>query len=113
MRPALAFAALGFLVASSLSPNGARAGYRGAFDPLTVDSKIWNRYESPALRPQPEAGGVELYFAFTTRSQTVGREACRQIWLHRNISRAGLALGDVEEARQPLLLDPTAHISYM
>ncbi|HKW51074.1 MAG TPA: FlgD immunoglobulin-like domain containing protein [Candidatus Eisenbacteria bacterium] len=113
MRPALTFATLGIIAASVFSPRDARAGFRGAFDPLTVDSKIWNRYESPALRPLPEADGVELYFAFTTRSQTVGRETCRQIWLHRNISRAGSALGDVAEARQPLLLDPTAHISYM
>ncbi|HYR69398.1 MAG TPA: FlgD immunoglobulin-like domain containing protein [Candidatus Dormibacteraeota bacterium] len=113
MRPALAFATLGIIAASALSPRDARAGFRGAFDPLTVDSKIWNRYESPALRPLPEAGGIERFFAFTTRSQIVGREACRQIWLHRNISRAGTTLGDVELARQPLLIDPTAHISYL
>jgi len=113
IRTALAFATLAIIAGSTLAPPGAHAGFRGAFDPLTVDSKIQNRYESPALRPQPEAGGVELYFAFTTRSPTVGREACRQIWLHRNIARAGMALGDIEEARQPLLLDPTAHTSFM
>jgi hypothetical protein len=113
MRTAPVFAAVGFLVGSTLFPLGAHAGFRGAFDPLTVDSFIWHRYESPALRPQPEEGGIELYFAFTTRSPVVGREASRQIWLHRNISRAGSALGDPEEARQPLLLDPTASVSYL
>ena len=112
MRSALGIATLVIVTASTLNPPAARAGFRGAFDPLTVDSKITNRYESPSLRPLPQEGGIELYFAFTTRSATVGRETCRQIWLHRNIARAGLTLG-IEEARQPLLLDPTAHISYL
>jgi hypothetical protein len=113
MRTAPAFAALGFIVGSTLCPPGAHAGFRGAFDPLTVDSNVLHRYESPALRPQPEAGGVELYFAFTTRSPIMGREASRQIWLHRNVARAGSAFGDPAEARQPLLLDPTASVSYL
>lgn len=111
MRIALAIA-LGTLFGSTLLPPAANAGFRGAYDPLTVDSGIPNRYESAALRSQPEANGVELFFAFTTRSPMTGREGSRQIWLHRNISRAGLALG-VDDARQPLLLDPTAHISYL
>lgn len=113
IRPALAFVAFVALAGSTLSPPAATAGFRGAFDPLTVDSRVWNRYESPALRPQPAEDGLEFYFAFTTRSPIVGREGSRQIWLHQNISRAGTALGDVEEARQPLLIDPSGQISYL
>jgi len=111
IRTTLAYAALGILVGSTLHPLPASAGFRGAFDPLTVDSAVPNRYESAAFRPLPEANGVELFFSFTTRSPMTGREGSRQIWLHRNVSRAGLI--DIDDARQPLLMDPTARISYL
>jgi flagellar hook capping protein FlgD/WD40 repeat protein len=111
IRPALAFATLGIIAGSTLGAPGAHAGFRGAFDPLTIDSYIANRYEQPSLRPLPEAGGVERYFAFSTRSPVLGHEAAREIWLHRNVARAGLALG-LGEARLPLLRDPAANISY-
>jgi hypothetical protein len=94
-------------------PGVTQAGFRGAFDPLTVDSNVWNRYQSPVFRPIPEEDGIELFFSFTTRSPVPGREASREIWLHYNIARAGLVLGDPEEARQPLLRDPSARISYL
>lgn len=113
IKLASAFATLVALVVTTLMPVIAHAGFRGAFDPLTVDSRIWNRYQSPVFRPLPEEDGIEFYFAFTTRSPVPGREASREIWLHQNISRAGSALGDIEEARQPLLRDLTARISYL
>lgn len=113
MRPAPAFAALVFVLGSTFCAMNAHAGFRGAFDPLTVDSNVWHRYEFPALRPHPEEDGVELYFSFTTRSPVAGREGSRQIWLHRNIPRAGSVLGDLQEARVPLLLDPSGRVSYL
>ncbi len=113
MRIVPAFAALVIVLGTTLLATDARAGFRGAFDPLTVDSNIWHRYDSPVFRPQPEEDGIEFYFSFTTRSPVAGREASRQIWLHQNISRAGSVLGDLLEARVPLLLDPSARVSYL
>ncbi len=42
-----------------------------------------------------------------------GREAAREIWLHRNIARAGLEFPTLLESRVPLLRDPTAQVSYL
>lgn len=110
IRTVPAFVAL--VLACMLVPTSARAGYRGAFDPLTSESNVWNRYQSPVYRPVPEEDGIEFYFSFTTRSPVVGHEACREIWLHQNVSRAGLVM-DLEEARQPLLRDLTGRVSYL
>jgi Tol biopolymer transport system component len=111
LRTRIAYAALGFLIGSAFQPPAVHAGFRGAFDPLTVDSAVPNRYESAVFRPLPAADGLELFFSFTTRSPVTGREGSRQIWLHRNIARAGLI--DLQDARQPLLMDPTGRISYL
>ena len=90
------------------------AGFRGAFDPLTVDSQIFNRCEFGVFRPVPETDGIERFFSFTTRSPVPGREGTREIWLHRNVARAGIALpGGLSEARVPLLRDPTGLTSYL
>ena len=89
------------------------AGFRASFDPLTPDSKVFNRYESPALRPLPATDGVERYFAFTTRSPVFGREGSREIWLHLNLVRAGINVPTLEEARLPLLRDATGATSYL
>jgi Tol biopolymer transport system component len=98
------------VLALALPATQARAGFRGAFDPLTVDSKIFNRFETPALRPLPESDGIERFFSFTTRSPVPGHEGCREIWLHRNVARAGLV--SLADARVPVLRDPTGTVSY-
>ena len=91
----------------------AYAGFRASFDPLTVDSRVYNRYETASFRPLPATDGVERYFTFTTRSPVPGREGSREIWLHRNLVRAGINLPSVDEARLPLLQDPTGAVSYL
>ena len=67
----------------------------------------------PAFRPEPAEDGVERFFTFTTRSPVVGREGSREVWLHRDIARAGVNLPTLEEARVPLLRDPTGLVSYL
>jgi hypothetical protein len=42
-----------------------------------------------------------------------GCEAAREIWLHRNVARAGITLPSLTEARVPLLRDVTGLVSYM
>lgn len=111
IKTALAFATAAVLIGTALLPASVHAGFVGAFDPLTVDSKISNRFQSPVFRPVPDEAGIERYFSFTTRSVVPGREGSREIWLHRNLSRAGSVLGGLEEARQPLLRDPTGLVS--
>ena len=101
------------IFALTLAPAVCSAGFRGAFDPLTPDSKIFNRYETPSLRPLPAADGIERYFTFTTRSATPGRETSREIWLHRIVARAGINLPTLNEARVPLLRDATGLVSYV
>ena len=94
-------------------PRVGHAGYRGAFDPLSIDSQIYNRCEFGVFRPVPATDGIERYFSFTTRSAVPGREASREIWLHRNVARAGITLPSLNEARVPLLRDPTGMVSYL
>lgn len=74
---------------------------------------MFNRYETPAIRPLPVANGVERYFVFTTRSGVFGREGSREIWLHLNLVRAGVNVPTLEDARLPLLRDPTGAVSYL
>ncbi len=114
MRP-LRDLLLACLAASILAPVPAIAGLRGAYDPLTTDSGVLNRYEQPALRPLPALDGVERYFAFSTRSVVVGYETSREIWIHANVSRAGFGhtgAGLLDSVRVPLLADPTGLVSY-
>jgi hypothetical protein len=110
IKPTAPAIVLSLALGLALPTTGARAGFRGAFDPLTVDSKIFNRFETAALRPVPEADGIERFFSFTTRSAVPGHEGSREIWLHRNVARAGL--DGLAQARVPLLRDPTGTVSY-
>lgn len=96
-----------------LGATPVRAGFRAAFDPLTVDSKITNRYETASLRPLPAQNGIEEFFAFTTRSLVPGMEGTREIWLHVNVSRAGVTLPSLDDVRRPLLRDITGRTSYL
>ena len=107
---------LACLVASAIVPAPAIGGLRGAYDPLTTDSRVLNKYEQPALRPVPAVDGIERFFAFSTRSTVVGYEASREIWLHANVSRAGFnhtATGLADSVCRPLLADPTGITSYV
>ncbi len=103
------------VAASTFAGAPAIAGLRGAYDPLTTDSNVYNKYEQPALRPLPAADGIELFFAFSTRSPIIGYETSREIWLHANVSRAGLnhtPAGLADSVVTPLLRDPTGLVSY-
>ena len=105
-----------WLAALLLVPAPAAGGLFGAFDPLTTDSGILNKYDQPALRPYPAVGGVESFFAFSTRSTVVGYETSREIWLHANASRAGYGhtpAGIADSVCTPLLRDPTGVTSYI
>ena len=105
-----AFIALGLLWTLASTP--ADAGFRGSFDPITIDSQIFNRCETGAWRPLPATDGVERFFCFTTRSAVPGREGSREIWLHRNVARAGVNM-PLSEARVPMLRDPTGTASFL
>lgn len=105
-----ALVALGLL--SMFAASSAPAGFRGSFDPITVDSQIYNRCETGVWRPLPATDGVERFFSFTTRSPVPGREGTREIWLHRNVARAGVNM-PLAEARVPMLRDPTGLMSYL
>jgi hypothetical protein len=110
IKQALGLAA--FVLGLAFSFEACPAGFRGAFDPLTPDSRIYNRYEAASWRPLPATDGIERFFSFTTRSAVPGREGSREIWIHRNLARAGLALPTIQEARLPLLRDPTGTVSF-
>lgn len=101
-----------FGLLSILAAPSADAGFRGSFDPITVDSQIFNRCETGTWRPLPAPDGVERFFCFTTRSPVPGREGTREIWLHRNVARAGVNM-PLNEARLPMLRDPTGLVSYL
>ena len=107
--------ATGLLLLPLLTPPVAHAGLRGAFDPLTVESSIPNGCEQPALRTEPSDGGIERYFAFSTRSTVVGYETTREIWLHVNraLAGSGLSYDELDTVRVPLLRDPAARVSYV
>lgn len=113
IRTSRALVALALLTTLLAAPNAAHAGFRGAFDPLTIDSQIYNRCEFGVFRPLPQADGIEHFFSFTTRSPVPGREGSREIWLHRNLARAGVNLPSLNEARVPLLRDILGTISYL
>lgn len=109
-------------LALALQPLSASAALRGAWDYLTngtlFNAGLPNGCEQPTLRPgltTPTGGHalVEYWLAFSTRSAIVGRETARSIWLARNQDQAGLRVTDILDARRPLLLDPTAAVSYI
>jgi len=127
MKKLLSLVAL-LALAAALPADQAKAGLRGSFDPLTNGSSynngLANGCQTPALKPVPFGanGGIakiERWFCFTTRSQAVGFESSREIWLGRNQSQvgpnidAGALPGPINpEARQPLLRDATGNVSY-
>lgn len=129
MKKLLSLVAL-VALATAFDANPAKAVYRGAFDHLTAQSAAFNNgiangCQTPALRPAPfrridSVNNVEQWYCFTTRSQAVGFESSREIWLARNNSRVGLNIdigaipGPMNpNGRQPLKKDPTGLISYL
>ncbi len=121
MKKLLSVAVLLALVCA-LMPVHAFAGLRGVWDPITnggpFNTGIANGAEQPALRPGVTFttgghSGIELHFAFTTRSTVVGSETSRSIWLGRNQDQVGFRVADINDARMPLLLDPSAAVSYL
>jgi len=114
MRPLRAFPAA-VVAVLIFAPAVANAGLRGAYDPITNDSKLPNGFEQPAFRPVPAVNGVERFFSFSTRSLVLRYEASREIWLHVLASRAGFNLtgSALVAVRVPLLRDPTGQISYI
>lgn len=141
MKKLLSLVAL-LALAAALPAEEATAGLRGSFDPLTNGSDfnngIANGCQTPALKPVPfgSNGGVariERWYCFTTRSQAVGQESSREIWLARNQSQVGpnIVNGAFDipdnpatpqdetyvahinpDGRQPLKKDVTGLISY-
>ena len=104
-----------------LGPAPSFAALRGAWDFLSngvfFNAGLVNGCEQPSLRPglyTPNGGHaiVEHWYAFSTRSAVVGRETARSIWLARNQDQAGFRVTDILDARRPLLIDPTAAVSY-
>ncbi|MEK7348400.1 MAG: FlgD immunoglobulin-like domain containing protein [Candidatus Eisenbacteria bacterium] len=105
----------------ALVPVHAYAAFRGVWDPLTngapFQTGLANGCEQPSLRPGTTfatAGhsNVERWYAFTTRSTTVGSETVRSIWQGWNIDQAGFRVANIANARTPLLVDPASVVSY-
>lgn len=122
MKKLLSLVAL-LAMAAALPAGEATADLRGSFAPLTPGSDfnngLANGCQTPALRTVPfgAVGGaganVERWYSFTTRSQAVGNESSREIWMARNVQQAGFQFFPTNpEARQPLKRDPTGAISY-
>jgi hypothetical protein len=120
MKKLLSLVAL-LALAAALPAEEATAGLRGSFDPLSIGSEfnngIANGCQTPALRPLPFSanGGVakiEMWYCFTTRSQTPGQESSREIWMARNSQQIGRIVEDILDARQPLKKDPSGLVSY-
>jgi hypothetical protein len=109
------------IVCSLFFATPAAATLRGVWDYITngtaFNAGLPNGCEQPALRPGVtfSTGGhstVETWFAFTTRSGVIGRETARSIWIARNQDQIGFRVTDILQARRPLVLDPTAGVSY-
>src|SRR5262245_23157362 len=121
MKKLLGVAVLAALVLA-LVPVHANAAQRGVWDFLTnggpFQTGLANGCEQPSLRNANvgAANGhalVERWYSFSTRSTVVGSETSRSIWLGRNSNQIGFAVVDILDARRPLLLDPTAAVSYI
>jgi hypothetical protein len=102
-------------------PVHAFAALRGVWDPLTnggpFQNGLSNGCEQPSLRPGVVGASnghaqVERWYAFTTRSTVVGSEGVRSIWQGRNNGQIGFLVVDIFDARHPLLVDPSAVVSY-
>lgn len=98
---------------AALLPVSGYADFRGSYAPITPLSGLVNGYEQASHRPADVDGImlfpvdgrlVEEWFTLTTRSLVPGRESVRSIWMHLNAQQSGYLA--------PLLLDPSATISY-
>jgi len=104
------------VVAASLLPVKGQAGFRGAFDPISISDALIKGKFGPALRGSPSSGAgtaaspkVERWIAFVTLSQVVGSESVGEIWLYRNTSQAHFAGLDPV----PMLRDEAGVVSYI
>jgi hypothetical protein len=104
------------VVAASLLPVKAHAGYRGAFGYISAFDDLIRGKFSPTLRNLPSSGAgtaaspkVERWLAFVTLSSIVGSESVGEIWMYRFQEQAFL-LGNVPT---PLLRDPAGIVSYV
>lgn len=103
-------------LAAALIPAQGYADLRGSFSLVSNGAPHPNGVEQPALRPGLVIGnpldanqtGIELYFAFSSRSLVPGREHVRSIFQLANIDQAFLR-GFLD---LPLKHHPTAEISY-
>ena len=123
MKRLLSLVAVVALVATML-PGTGFAGLRGAFEPIgrgdlgdNFGSGLANGIQTLAQRPLPAPAGngyarLEMWYAFTTRSQVVGQETSREIWQAMNRATPGLLVADILDARRPILKDDTGVISY-
>jgi hypothetical protein len=125
MKKLLSFVAI-LAVVATLLPAECLADLRGSFGPISLGqagdgigytSGLFNGIQTPALRPAPFGAGdgytrVERWFAFTHRSTVVGFETTREIWQGLNRQQSGFTVATIAAARSPLLLDPSAQISY-
>jgi len=120
MKKLLGVAVLLALVIA-LVPVHAFAAFRGVWDPLTnggpFQTGLSNGMEQPSLRPGTifsTAGHsqVERWYAFSSRSTTIGSETVRAIWQGWNIDQAGFRVANISDARTVLLVDPASVVSY-
>lgn len=120
MKKLLGVTALLALV-MALVPVHAFAGFRGVWDPITnggpFQTGLANGCEQPSLRAGVNfaTGGHALnerWFAFTSRSITVGSETVRSIWQGRTQDQVGFRVANILDARRVLLTDPASIVSY-
>jgi len=104
------------VLAASLLPVKARAGYRGSFDYISSFDNLIRGKFNPCLRGSPFAGAgtptsprLERWLSFVTLSPIVGSESTGEIWIYRNVSQAFL----LDLLPQPMLRDPEAIVSYI
>ena len=104
------------MLAASLIPVKSQAGFRGAFDPITIGDNLIKAKFSPSLRGGYTRGSgsasspkLELWIAFVAGSQVFGFESTGEIWAQFNIDQA-FPRG-FEPV--PLEVDPTAAVSYI
>ena len=109
-------------LAFALVPGHAFAALRGVWDPLTngppFNTGLANGCEQPAFRNANNRsnGGfaqAERWYAFSTRSTVVGSETVRSIWLGQSAAQIGFSVVDILDARRPMLVDPSAVVSYI
>src|SRR5262245_18479972 len=130
MKRLLSLVAVAALVAAMLPGTGI-AGLRGAFEPIGrgdlgdgFGNGLPNGIQTLAERPLPATSGngyalLEHWYAFTTRSQVVGQETSREIWLAMNRATSASLFVDADgnllpatTVRRPILKDDTGIVSY-